>query len=212
MSETFRFFPESPCDIIKMGRTGLTQNHTNGRTMEIHRTLGDKVRIYRRADGGAWHCSTYMKGKEWRKSTKERSLARAKDVAEDWYLELCAKDRFGELHTGKTFAEAAKKFEEEYEAITRGRRSPKWVQGHKDRIRLHLVPFFGKKTVNQITSGLVQEYRVHRMTEPKRDDPTDQQADKDVGRKGKAKAKAKKQAEPKPWKPPAIPSITKLSL
>ena len=76
--------------------------------MEIHRTLGDKVRIYRRVDGGTWHCSTYMKGKEWRKSTKERSLARAKDVAEDWYLELCAKDRFGELHTGKTFAEAAK--------------------------------------------------------------------------------------------------------
>ena len=108
--------------------------------MEIHRTLGDKVRLYRRREGGTWHCSTYLKGKEWRQTTKEKSLARAKDIAEDWYLELCAKDRFGELRAGKTFAQAAQKFEEEYEAITRGHRSPKWVQGHKDRIRLHLLP------------------------------------------------------------------------
>jgi hypothetical protein len=118
--------------------------------MEIHRTLGDKVRIYRRRDGGNWHCSTYLKGKEWRKSTKESSLSRAKDIAEDWYLQLCAKDRFGELRSGKTFSQVARKFEEEYEAITRGRRSPKWVQGHKDRIRLHLEPYFGNKIVTEI--------------------------------------------------------------
>ncbi len=159
--------------------------------MEIHKTLGDKVRIYRRRDGGKWHCSTYMKGKEWRKSTKEVSLARAKDIAEDWYLELCGKDRFGELHTGKTFAQAAKKFETEYEAITQGRRSPKWVQGHKDRIRLHLLPYLGNKVVSQITSGVAQEYRVHRMTEPKRNGQAVDDAD----------------AEAKPWKPPARNTI-----
>lgn len=50
--------------------------------MERHRILGDKVHLYRRADGGPWHCYTYLKGQEWRRSTKERSLARAKDVAE----------------------------------------------------------------------------------------------------------------------------------
>ena len=136
--------------------------------MEIHRTLGDKVRLYRRREGGTWHCSTYLKGKEWRQTTKEKSLARAKDIAEDWYLELCAKDRFGELRAGKTFAQASQKFEEEYEAITRGHRSPKWVQGHKDRIRLHLLPHFGNMILSEITSGAAQEYRVHRMTEPKR--------------------------------------------
>lgn len=164
--------------------------------MEIHKTLGNKVRIYRRRDGGKWHCSTYMKGKEWRKSTKEASLARAKDIAEDWYLELCGKDRFGELDTGKSFALAAKKFEEEYEAITQGRSSPKWVQGHKDRIRLHLLPYLGSKTVSQITSGVAQEYRVHRMTEPERDDRTDQ-TDSDADGEEKAK----------PWKPPARNTI-----
>ena len=161
--------------------------------MEIHQILGNKVRIYRRRDGGKWHCSTYMKGKEWRKSTKEASLARAKDIAEDWYLELCGKDRFGELLAGKSFTQAAKKFEEEYEAITQGRRSPKWVQGHKDRIRLHLQPFFGNRIVSRITSGMAQDYRVHRMTEPKRDPEVSDSAEGDE--------------EAKPWKPPARNTI-----
>ena len=156
----------------------------------IHKTLGDKVRIYRRREGGNWPCSTYLKGKEWRKSTKEPSLSRAKDIAEDWYLQLCAKDRFGELQSGKTFSQVARKFEEEYEAITRGRRGPKWVQGHKDRIRLHLEPYFGNKIVTEITSGLAQEYRVRRMTEPK-PEKTEEAADKPA----------------KPWKPPARNTI-----
>ncbi len=158
--------------------------------MEIHRILGDKVRLYRRAEGGAWHCSTYLKSKEWRKSTKQRSLAKAKDVAEDWYFQLCAKDRYGELRSGKTFAEAAKTFEKEYEAITRGRRSPKWVKGHKDRIRLHLLPFFKDKLLVEITSGAAQEYRVHRMTEPER-----------------APAEEGGGEQAKPWKPPARNTI-----
>lgn len=159
---------------------------SNESTTEIHRILGDKVRLYRRAEGGAWHCSTYLKGKEWRKSTKEKSLGKAKDVATDWYMELCAKDHYGELQAGKTFAEVAKVFETEYEATTHGHRSPKWVQGHKDRIRLHLMPYFGKKSVSAITSGTVQQYRVHRMTKP---------ADWDDDKQGRA------------WKPPARNTI-----
>lgn len=156
--------------------------------MERHGILGDKVRLYRRSDGGNWHCYTCLKGREWRKSTKERSLAKAKEFAEDWFLQLRAKDRLGELHTGKTFADAAKTFEKEYEAITQGRRSPKWVQGHKDRIRLHLLPYFGKKRLTEISSGVAQEYRVHRMTEP---EGNGSDADE----------------EAKPWKPPARNTI-----
>jgi len=164
--------------------------------LEIHKTLGEKVRIYRRQHSGKWHCSTYLKGKGWRKSTKQDSLARTKDTAEDWYLEICGKHRFGELHTGKTFAQAAKKFEQEYEAITQGRRSRKWVQGHKASIRLHLLPFLGIKAVSQISSGVALEYRVHRMTEPKRN--------------GQAVDGADAEGEEKPWKPPAgILSTTK---
>lgn len=52
-----------------------------------------KLRLYRRAEGGAWHCATYWKGKEWRRSTKEKNLDRAKAAAEAWYLELTGKAR-----------------------------------------------------------------------------------------------------------------------
>ncbi len=50
--------------------------------------------------------------------------------------------------------------------ITDGERSPKWVEGHKARIRLHLLPFFGKLGLSQITAGRVQDYPIHRMTKP----------------------------------------------
>ena len=163
--------------------------------MEIHRTLGDKVRLYRRREGGAWHCSTYLKGKEWRQSTKEKSLARAKDIAEDWYLELCAKDRFGELGPARPSPRPRRNSKRNTRPSPVGHRSPKWVQGHKDRIRLHLLPLFRQKIVSEITSGVVQEYRVHRMTEPKTSTP----APKDNEDDGAAQAK--------PWKPPARNTI-----
>lgn len=108
--------------------------------MERHRILGDKVALYRRRDGGVWHAYTFLEGKEWRQTTKQTSLAKAKDVATDWYMTLTAKGHYGELKAGKSFKEVARVFEAEYEATTQGHRSPKWVQGHKDRIRLHLRP------------------------------------------------------------------------
>jgi len=57
------------------------------------------------------------------------------------------------------------------------------VQGHKDRLRLHLLPFFGKMDVSKITSGTAQEYRASRMTKPEGWD------------------------DEKPWKPPARNTI-----
>ena len=133
---------------------------------EIHTILGGKVRIYRRETGNNWYCSTYMSGKERRKSTKEDSLAKAKEFAEDWYLTLRGKHRAGELLSEHTFKDAAEGFQNEYEIITEGQRSAKWVEGHKARIRLHLSPFFGKMGLSQITSGAIQDYRVNRIQNP----------------------------------------------
>ena len=45
---------------------------------------------------------------------------------------------------------------------TEGERSPKWVAGYKARLRLHPRPFFGKMCISQITSGDIQNYRLHR--------------------------------------------------
>ena len=129
-----------------------------------HVIMGGEVNVYKRENSKFWQCSTFLKGKNHRKSTGEDSLAHAKQIAEDWYLELRGKARAGLLPKGgKTFNQAADKFEEEYEVITEGERSPKWVEGHKIRLRVHLRPFFGKMALADITAGKVQEYRVHRI-------------------------------------------------
>ena len=127
-----------------------------------HTLMGGKLHVYRRENSGLWQCSTYLAGKNHRVSTKTDSLAHAKDFAQDWYLELHGKHRRGEVKAEKTFKTAAAAFEREYEIITDGERSPAYVRGHKDRIRLHLNPFFGSHGLSEITPGLVQEYRIHR--------------------------------------------------
>jgi integrase len=131
-----------------------------------HTILGGKVHLYRRDGSPKWQCATFLQGKNHRTSTKTDSLAVAKDFAEDWYLTLRGKHVRGELVTEKTFKHAAELFVREYEVITEGERSPKWVDGHKARLRLHLMPFFGRLGLSQITAGKVQEYRVDRLKNP----------------------------------------------
>ena len=134
--------------------------------MERHRILGEKVALFRRSKDSFWYASTSVKGREWRKSTKEQSLSLAKEVATDWYMDLTARAHYGTLKSGKRFSEVAKLFEIEYEATTLGHRSPKSVKGHKDRIRLHLLPWFGNLVMAEIKASTVQQYRIHRMTKP----------------------------------------------
>ena len=133
--------------------------------VERHDLMGGKLHVYRRENSSKWQCATFLHGKNWRASTKDDSLERAKDIAQDWYLTLRGKSLAGILHVGKTFAQAADQFLREYEAIVAGERSPKYVKGVRIRLRVHLLPFFGNKVLSEITPGLVQEYRVHRATE-----------------------------------------------
>lgn len=129
-----------------------------------HKFLDGKVQLYMRTNSPHWQCSCSIAGKQMRTSTKEESLARAKDVARDWYLGLMGKYRSGEIKDGTPFKKAAQHFLQEYTIITEGERNAKYVEGHGIRLRVHLLPFFGDKMVEEITPGLVQEYRVHRMT------------------------------------------------
>lgn len=132
-----------------------------------HKFLDGKVQLYMRPKSPHWQCSCSIAGKQMRTSTKEESLARAKDVARDWYLGLMGKYRAGEIKEGTPFKKAAQHFLSEYTIITEGERNAKYVEGHGIRLRVHLLPFFGDKMVEEITPGLVQEYRVHRMTSRK---------------------------------------------
>jgi len=131
--------------------------------MANHQILGDKVHVYQRENSRFWQCSTFLNGKNHRTSTKEESLSHAKEFAEDWYLELRGKHRRGELHNEKTFADAAKSFMHEYDVLTEGERNERWVKDHYRRCRLHLIPFFGKMGISQVTAGAVQEYRIERL-------------------------------------------------
>ncbi len=139
---------------------------TRGRKMtEIqHTIMGGKVHVFKRPRSNYWQCSAFIQGKNRRKSTKEESLQHAKQFAEDWYLELRGKSRAGLLKDEKTFKQVADQFLKEYGVITEGQRSPKWVEGHAIRLRVHLNPFFGNLAISDVTSAKVQEYRVHRMT------------------------------------------------
>ena len=56
-----------------------------------HKLMGGKLNVYPRENSGYWQCSAYLNGRNHRISTKEDSLARAKQVAGDWYLELRGK-------------------------------------------------------------------------------------------------------------------------
>ena len=133
---------------------------------ESHPLLGGKVRVYRRENSSQWQCSTFLAGRERRASTRTDSLAQARAFAEDWYLTLRGKQVRGEIKDEKTFREVAAIFEREYEVITEGQRSPEYVSGHKDRLRVHLNPFFGSLPLSEVTSGKVQEYRVKRRMPP----------------------------------------------
>lgn len=128
-----------------------------------HSILAGKVQLFKRARSQYWQADTYVGGQRFKVSTKEDSLARAKSFAEDWYMGLRGKSHAGILKPREiTFEKVAKQFLLEYGTITEGQRSEKWVQGYEIRLRLHLIPFFGKLGISEVTSGKVQEYRVLR--------------------------------------------------
>jgi integrase len=128
-----------------------------------HTLLDGKVQVYKRANSPHWQCSCSIAGRQRRATTHEESLAHAKDVARDWYLGLLGKFRQGELKEGKLFREAAQRFLDEFEVITQGQRSPIYIENHNLRVKNHLNPFFGDKVLSEITPGVVQDYRIHRM-------------------------------------------------
>jgi len=161
---------------------------------ETHSFMDGKVHIYRRDRSRFWQCSSYMDGRNLRVSTKEESLTMAKEFAREWYMAAYVDSRhrnqnsrisplfrkFGhedrppesrtiqtkksEKPSGPIFREAAEKFIAEYSVITQGQRNKDWTAQHVLRARIHLIPFFGDKALNEINAGLFQEYRMHRVT------------------------------------------------
>lgn len=160
--------------------------------IESHLLMDGALHVYRREKSRYWQCSTYLGSRNYRQTTKEVSLAAAKDFARDWYMERCVEDRQrrrggvslldGAVQpltagpgapidgrrrrtpTGPSFEDAADAFTSEFEVITLGERNAEYVKQKSDHVRVHLLPFFGKFALADINAGTVQEYRVHRQT------------------------------------------------
>lgn len=124
--------------------------------------MGGALHVYKRENSRFWQCAAFLGGRNHRISTKEESLDRAKDIAEDWYLGLRGKHKAGMLKNEKRFRDAAEQFRLEFETITEGERSEVYVEGHWRRLKLYLLPFFGEMGLSEITAGKVQEYRIWR--------------------------------------------------
>lgn len=140
---------------------------------QTHEVLGGKAYVFRRIDSQFWQCAAYIKGYNYRSSTRECHLHHAIKYAEDWYFRLRGLESVGQLNPTQetTFRQVAEQFMKEYSVITEGQRSPRWVQGHDSRLRVHLLPFFGDTPISDVTVSKVQEYRIHRMTRPQEKNP-----------------------------------------
>ncbi len=77
---------------------------------------------------------------------------------------LGRKRKVAQAAAGVTFSAAADQFLKEIEVLMADERNPQYVHFKKLSLNVHLLPFFGSKLVTEITPGVVQEYRVHRMT------------------------------------------------
>lgn len=53
---------------------------------ETHSLMDGKVHVYKRGRSRFWQCSTYMYGRNHRKSTKHEELAMAMEFAREWYM------------------------------------------------------------------------------------------------------------------------------
>jgi len=137
--------------------------------MTTHEMFDGRLQIYRRAEHGPWQAAARVGGQRFRQTTGEMALDRAKDVAEEWYLDLRGKLRTGRLQPvaprEKTFGEAAEAYLREARVLAASVRSPGYVKMMEMRMNVHVLPFFKDKPLSAVNKGLVQSYRVKRAEE-----------------------------------------------
>lgn len=152
---------------------------------ERHTLLDGRVHVYRRENSRFWQCAIYLRGRNHRASTHQDRLDAALTVAREWAFDRIAEDRLGvrslklnqslatemsatapasvRSQNAKTFREAAEAFVAEYEVLTQGERNPDYVSQKAALLRLRLVPFFGDTPVSDVSAGMIQDYRLHRL-------------------------------------------------
>jgi len=137
--------------------------------MAAHTMFDGRLQIYRRKEGGPWQAAGRVGHQRFRQSTGEQGLDRAKDIAEEWYLDLRGKLRAGVIvkptPREKLFGEAAALYLAQVKVLAFGTRSKSYVENLELRMNAHVLPFFEDKALSAINKGLVQTYRVKRAEE-----------------------------------------------
>src|ERR1700756_3082466 len=112
--------------------------------MATHTLFDGRLQVYRRSSSGPWQAAARVEGRRFRQSTGETALDRAKDVAEEWYLDLRGKLRMGRLEPlaprEKTFGDAAELYLREVRVLAASVRSPSYVQLLELRLNVHVLP------------------------------------------------------------------------
>lgn len=134
--------------------------------MATHEMFDGRLQVYRRENSSYWQCAARVNGRRFRSSTKQENLDRAKDVAEEWYLDLRGKTRRGEIvKPERTFGEAAELYLRAARVLAQSVRSPKYIEFMELRMRRHILPFFGEKAISSINRAMIMDYRVQRAEE-----------------------------------------------
>jgi len=167
-------------------------------------TLMDgRLHIYRRPNSRYWQCSTFLLGRNFRVSTKEETMALAKEFAVEWYMEVYAAAKRRErgesapppshlrgghpdivdrrrrpVASGPSFKQAAEAFLKEYPISVQGERNEQYVAQKDLIVRVHLMPYFGKMALSEVNAGEVQDYRTHRQTSRKK--PPKKKGEKEI--------------------------------
>lgn len=131
--------------------------------MTTHTMFDGRLQVYRRGDGKVWQCAARVGGERFRESTHETEVARAKGVAEDWYLDLRGRLRNGQIvKKEKTFREAAEDYMRHARVLAATVRSPAYIQNMELRMNAAVLPFFANTPLSEVNRGLVMSYRVKR--------------------------------------------------
>jgi hypothetical protein len=134
-----------------------------------HRTaisIGEKVYVYKRPNSSLWQCASYFAGKNRRTSAKEESLSpRPRKSPRTGTYSFGENSAQARSRAKRPFARCLSSIYTSTTSLRRDNANERYVDGQHWRSSVHLVPFFGNLGISELTSGKIQEYRIHRHQE-----------------------------------------------
>ncbi len=120
-----------------------------------------RILLYTRNGSPTYHCRLSVDGMESyvTKTTKERSLDRAREFAENLYEDLRYKVRHGQETGAQTFKSIWDRWLTAHNATLSFHRK-RYITGSANR---YLLPFLGQKSVGEINDKLIAEYWTWRI-------------------------------------------------